>query len=247
MANSNSGLSCSAGCWLMAAGAGVVALILMLTLGSVGFIGSIFLSGVIFVVLGLLFGFLFCRELPQSGVATAGTAAPAAKPAPAAEAPTPAPASEPAPASPATAAAPAAEASAVKSGTQLPGEEELASRKGEWKYEGGADAPKAAPKAAASDGGSKPEGLSEPRGGKADNLKEIKGVGPKLEQLLNSMGFYHFDQIASWGPAEVAWVDENLEGFKGRVTRDNWVEQAKTLAAGGETEFSKRVEDGDVY
>lgn len=243
MANSNSGLSCAAGCWLLAAGAGVVALILMLTMGSAGIIGSIFLSGVIFVVLGLLFGFLFCRELPQPGAAVAG----AAKPAPAARTPTPAPASEPAPASPATAAEPAAPASAVKSGTQLPGEEELASRKGEWKYEGDADAPKAAPKAAVSDGGSKPEGLSEPRGGKADNLKEIKGVGPKLEKLLNSMGFYHFDQIANWGPAEVAWVDENLEGFKGRVTRDNWVEQAQTLAAGGETEFSKRVEDGDVY
>ena len=37
------------------------------------------------------------------------------------------------------------------------------------------------------------------------------------------------------------------KGFKGRVSRDDWVEQAKILAAGGETEFSKRVEDGDVY
>ena len=46
---------------------------------------------------------------------------------------------------------------------------------------------------------------------------------------------------------EVAWVDANLQGFKGRVSRDRWVEQARTLASGGETEFSKRVEDGDVY
>lgn len=75
----------------------------------------------------------------------------------------------------------------------------------------------------------------------------IKGVGPKLEKLLNSMGFYHFDQVAAWTSNEVAWVDENLEGFKGRVSRDNWVAQAKTLASGGETEFSKKVEDGDVY
>jgi NADH-quinone oxidoreductase subunit E len=45
----------------------------------------------------------------------------------------------------------------------------------------------------------------------------------------------------------VAWVDQNLEGFKGRVSRDNWVEQAKTLASGGETEFSARVKKGDVY
>ena len=83
--------------------------------------------------------------------------------------------------------------------------------------------------------------------GDADDLTRIKGVGPKLEGLLHSMGFYHFWQVAEWGAAEVAWVDENLEGFKGRVSRDNWVEQAKLLASGGETEFSKKVDGGDVY
>lgn len=95
--------------------------------------------------------------------------------------------------------------------------------------------------------GKRPEALKGPIDGKADNLKEIKGIGPKLEKLCNSLGFYHFDQIAKWTPEEVAWVDDNLEGFKGRVTRDTWVAQAKILAAGGDTEFSKRVEDGDVY
>ncbi|MCT4557919.1 MAG: fused NADH-quinone oxidoreductase subunit E/endonuclease, partial [Pelagimonas sp.] len=95
--------------------------------------------------------------------------------------------------------------------------------------------------------GEKPQQLSEAREGGADNLKEIKGVGPKLESLLNEMGFYHFDQIAAWTDQEVAWVNANLKGFKGRVSRDNWVEQAKILAAGGETEFSQRVEDGKVY
>jgi len=95
--------------------------------------------------------------------------------------------------------------------------------------------------------GTRPAALDGPRGGKADNLKEIKGVGPKMEKLCNSLGFYHFDQIAAWKPDEVAWVDANLEGFKGRVTRDTWVAQAKILAAGGETEFSKKVEKGGVY
>lgn len=95
--------------------------------------------------------------------------------------------------------------------------------------------------------GTRPEALVAPRGGKADNLKEIKGIGPKLEKLCNSMGFYHFDQIANWTADEIDWVNANLEGFKGRVTRDEWVSQAKLLAAGGETEFSKRVEGGDVY
>jgi len=93
----------------------------------------------------------------------------------------------------------------------------------------------------------RPEGLKGPRGGTADDLKRIKGVGPKMEQLCNKLGFYHFDQIASWTAAEVAWVDENLEGFTGRVTRDNWIDQAKLLATGGETAFSKKVDKGGVY
>lgn len=95
--------------------------------------------------------------------------------------------------------------------------------------------------------GQKPQTLTGPRDGTADDLKQIKGIGPKLEQLCNRLGFYHFDQIALWTRDEVAWVDANLEGFKGRVSRDAWVDQAKVLAAGGTTEFSKRVEDGDVY
>ena len=96
------------------------------------------------------------------------------------------------------------------------------------------------------EGGTKPKTLDGPQG-EADDLKKIKGVGPKLEGLLHSMGFYHFWQVAEWGGAEVAWVDQNLEGFKGRVSRDNWVEQAKLLASGGDTEFSKKVDKGNVY
>jgi NADH-quinone oxidoreductase subunit E len=87
--------------------------------------------------------------------------------------------------------------------------------------------------------GVKPELLTEAKGA-ADDLKKIKGVGPKLEAMLNRMGVFHFWQVASWGAQEVAWVDQNLEGFKGRVSRDDWVAQAKILAAGGETEFSSR-------
>jgi NADH-quinone oxidoreductase subunit E len=79
----------------------------------------------------------------------------------------------------------------------------------------------------------KPTGLAAARGGKPDDLKIIKGIGPKLEVLCHSLGFYHFDQIANWTAAEIAWVDDNLEGFKGRVTRDQWVAQAKVLAKDG--------------
>jgi len=95
--------------------------------------------------------------------------------------------------------------------------------------------------------GKKPRTMKAPRKAGADDLKMIKGVGPKLEGLLHDLGFYHFDQIAKWSDAEVAWVDDNLEGFRGRVSRDNWVEQAKLLAEGKETEFSSRAKKGGVY
>lgn len=208
------------------------------------------------VLVGLALGFilyfvltrLFCGDEtvsePETAPARAETPAPTAKPEPAA-------ASKATPAPEAAAEAKTDTAPAVRSGTQLPGEEELASRKGTWRYQGGAAtaAPKPAPAAPVAKGGEgkQPEGLAQARDGKPDDLKQIKGVGPKLEQLLNSMGYFHFDQIAAWTSEEVAWVDQNLKGFKGRVSRDGWVEQAKTLAAGGQTEFSKRVEDGDVY
>lgn len=101
-----------------------------------------------------------------------------------------------------------------------------------------ADEPVAGPK--------KPRALKAPRRGLADDLKEIKGVGPKLEALLHRLGFFHFDQIAAWTAAELAWIDTNLEGFKGRASRDGWIEQAKVLAAGGETEHSRRVRKGEA-
>jgi NADH-quinone oxidoreductase subunit E len=89
--------------------------------------------------------------------------------------------------------------------------------------------------------GKKPRTMSAPRKSGADDLKMIKGVGPKLETMLNTMGFFHFDQIAKWGQDELAWVDQNLEGFRGRASRDNWVDQAGRLARGEQTEFSAKA------
>jgi NADH-quinone oxidoreductase subunit E len=77
----------------------------------------------------------------------------------------------------------------------------------------------------------RPQPLAAARGGAADDLTRLKGVGPVLARLLNDLGVYRFDQIAAWTAEEVAWVDENLEGFKGRVSRDDWVAQAKAFAA----------------
>ncbi|MGH1368821.1 MAG: NADH-quinone oxidoreductase subunit E [Maritimibacter sp.] len=92
----------------------------------------------------------------------------------------------------------------------------------------------------------KPRTMTAPRKSGADDLKQLKGVGPKLEGTLNGLGFWHFDQIAKWDAAAIAWVDDNLK-FKGRIERDGWVEQAAILAAGGETEFSKKVKKGGTY
>jgi NADH-quinone oxidoreductase subunit E len=82
-----------------------------------------------------------------------------------------------------------------------------------------------------------PELLKKPRG-KADDLKLIWGVGPALEKLLNKIGVYHFDQVASWSAADLKFVDEKLEGFKGRAKRDEWVKQSKKLAKGWRPENS---------
>ncbi|MEL7517312.1 MAG: fused NADH-quinone oxidoreductase subunit E/endonuclease, partial [Pseudomonadota bacterium] len=92
-----------------------------------------------------------------------------------------------------------------------------------------------------------PATLDAARDGGPDNLKMIKGVGPKLETLLHTLGFYHFDQIAAWTADELAWVDDNLAGFKGRASRDNWITQAQALASGEETEFSQRAKKDGIY
>jgi len=107
--------------------------------------------------------------------------------------------------------------------------------------------PKATKKAEATAEGQKPAMLDGPRDGGGDDLKKIKGVGPKLEADLNTKGVWHYDQIAAWTTDEVSWADENLVKFKGRVSRDHWVGQATTLATGGDTAFSKKVDKGDVY
>lgn len=91
-----------------------------------------------------------------------------------------------------------------------------------------------------------PEGLLDaPKDGKKDNLTKIKGIGVKIDEALNSIGIYHFYQIAAWTEENMAWADGAL-AFPGRAKRDDWVGQAKALAEGKETEFSKRVEKGEV-
>lgn len=78
-----------------------------------------------------------------------------------------------------------------------------------------------------------------------DDLTKIKGLGPKLAALLNSLGVTSFDQIAGWDDADIDRIDGQLGRFEGRIRRDSWVEQAKLLAAGDESGFSQRFgQDG---
>ena len=78
-----------------------------------------------------------------------------------------------------------------------------------------------------------------------DDLKQIKGIGSVLQDKLNELGVYQFQQIADWTDEHVAWMNDFLS-FSGRIDREEWREQAKVLASGGETEFSQRVEKGDL-
>lgn len=76
--------------------------------------------------------------------------------------------------------------------------------------------------------------------GAPDDLSLIKGVGSKLNSLLTSLGVTRFDQIAAWGEGEIAEVDRFLGTFKGRITRDAWVEQAALLASGDHAAFAAK-------
>lgn len=91
--------------------------------------------------------------------------------------------------------------------------------------------PRSAPKpviAKEKPGDAAPPALAAARDGKADNLKQIKGIGPKIEASLYAMGVFHIDQIAGWTRANAEWVERQL-AFKGRIRRERWVEQAIEL------------------
>ena len=64
----------------------------------------------------------------------------------------------------------------------------------------------------------------------ADDLQQIRGIGPKIAGILNELGIHHFEQIAAWSATDVDWVNERLK-FKGRIEREEWIPQAKALLA----------------
>ena len=246
------GTNCKTICWAIAVIVGLLAYLLMRP--GLAIFWALVLAVVIAVVVGYALLTLVCKDSEASAPASSGTpqsedavSAPAAAPAPVA-----APSAGAAMAAePEQAGADEAEAEVETEAAETPAADAPANTGAVTPAEPAADpvpasAEPATPVAAEGEG-VKPKGLDAPRDSGADDLKRIKGVGPKLEVMLNEMGYYHFDQIAAWSANEVAWVDQNLKGFKGRVSRDSWVDQASKLATGEETEFSKRVDKGDVY
>jgi predicted flap endonuclease-1-like 5' DNA nuclease len=76
-----------------------------------------------------------------------------------------------------------------------------------------------------------------------DDLKRIRGIGVLLEKRLNMLGYTRYAQIASWTQADIDRVNQQLD-FSGRIERESWIEQARILATGGHTDFSRRQDRG---
>lgn len=212
--------------WAIATGVGAVAFGVSLAAIGLGWMGSLFVGALLLLLVGTVFSVADLGgpktgpnevEAPtvarRSGAADSSAAAPGAGGAVSAQ---PAPGTNPATAAAAAAAAAGATAS-VASGGDAPG-----------------DAPEVAATAQPQMGvtapaqGKEPLRLDAPRNGQGDDLQKITGIGPVLEKKLNEMGIWHYSQIAQWSEAEIVWIDDALS-FKGRVERDDWIGQARSL------------------
>ena len=93
--------------------------------------------------------------------------------------------------------------------------------------------------------GRRPNGYAALRGGAADDLKRIKGIGRQNEGRLHGIGIWHFDQMAAWSDDNVKWIGSYL-AFPDRIEREKWIDQARELAASRETESLRRVAGSKV-
>ncbi|WP_415371284.1 hypothetical protein [Patiriisocius sp. Uisw_047] len=62
-----------------------------------------------------------------------------------------------------------------------------------------------------------------------DDLTKIEGIGPYIEERLNNIGIYNYDQISKLEVSDIRIITELIEFFPGRIERDNWVKQANAL------------------
>ena len=74
-----------------------------------------------------------------------------------------------------------------------------------------------------------PQPLSSSPNREKDDLKQITGIGPKLERLLHANDIFNFGQIAEWQDADVRAMNKLLPAFRGRIQREDWVGQARKL------------------
>ena len=224
--------SCQLGCLVLALGIALVTVFGFLIFGEMTDTGAIFLGIVGFLVSGAMLGWLLCRSLPSLGDTVEDAGEKKTKGLPV----------ETFTVQDAENVLALAD-SKLKTSTPLTREAELAFPKGTWRCSGPDTAavirpatatPKKAAKSALLEDiiGTAPEKRVGPRVGLTDDLKQIKGIGPKLKKLCPFLGFFHLDQVANWTDDEVAWVDADSEGFKGRVTSDQWVAQAKEMLKG---------------
>jgi len=215
--------------WAIGAAAGLVAFGVLVVVGKFDLFPAAALASVVAGGAGLVLG------MPWG----ARTTGPVARAAVKSAAPVAAHVATPAPA-PAKVAESVARPAAFTSAPAPAAQPKAASKPKTEKPATAKAAPK--PKAAKPAG---PERLKAARKGRADDLKEIEGIGPAMEKLVNSLGFYHFDQIANWTEADVAIVDAEMQSFRGRITRDKWVAQARIIVTEGLEAFRERAKTND--
>ena len=75
----------------------------------------------------------------------------------------------------------------------------------------------------------KPLIRSAPRPMGKDDLQGIEGIDAQMEERLNELGIFHFDQIAKWSAKNCHWVEEYLTLEDDQIKEENWIEQAKSL------------------
>ncbi len=78
-----------------------------------------------------------------------------------------------------------------------------------------------------------------------DDLKRIRGIGVLIEKKLNALGILSYEQIANWTGADLKHYSQYVEPH-GRIERENWIEQARILASGGQTDYARRFDRGEV-
>ncbi|UOA31457.1 50S ribosomal protein L21 [Sulfitobacter sp. DSM 110093] len=252
--------ACSKRCWWLAAGVGLLVAFLLLAFGIWGLLMSILAGVLVAVIVGYLAMTLLCKDVPaaapQDNTRSAAAASVAAAPTasgsvssavgnvPAGDAGIGAARKASAPVEPEaetaqeTPSAPVADTAAVEAAPEQVEKADEAPAAVETPEAAvvpeatstSTAAPVAGPVETSADG--KPALLDAPRADGADDLKRIGGIGPKLEQTLNELGIYHFDQLAALQGDEIEWVDARLR-FKGRIQRDDWIGQAKALANDG--------------